>query len=91
MRVSALCLAAVAASASAQNLQPLQYKPLKMGAVVPQGWLQRELQIQGAGLAGHFDEFYEPMQNSQWLGGTSTFEDWVEVSIVSLLVTICEI
>ena len=58
---------------------PLQYKPLKMGTVFPQGWLYNELRLQGNGLSGKFHEFWEPIQSSQWLGGDSTFEDWFEI------------
>ena len=42
---------------------------------VRRGWLQRQLQIQAAGLTGHLDEFWPDVgKNSGWLGGTG--ESW---------------
>ena len=77
----ALLLAAAAAAAAAQQptLTPLKYLPLKTGSVMPTGWLYRELRLQGDGMSGHFQEFWEPVQNTVWLGGNSKTEDWTEV------------
>ncbi len=58
---------------------PYVYQPLKLGQIKPTGWLYNELRLQGDGLAGQFQNFWEPMYNSQWLGGSSTFEDWFEI------------
>lgn len=71
--------AAAAAAVAAQTLQPLAFTPLKLGQVMPAGWMKNELDIQASGLAGYMDEFYEPVNNTQWLGGTSTHEDWTEI------------
>jgi hypothetical protein len=43
--------------AAAQGLLPLQYTPLKLGAIVPSGWLQDQLVIMANGLSGHLDAF----------------------------------
>jgi uncharacterized protein len=65
-------------SAPTFNRQPLRTEalvPLPLGAVRPIGWLQRQLQIQAAGLTGHLDEFWPDVgKNSGWLGGTG--ESW---------------
>ena len=65
-------------SAPTLNRQPLRPEalvPLPLGAVRPNGWLQRQLQIQAAGLTGHLDEFWPDVgKNSGWLGGTG--ESW---------------
>ena len=48
---------------------------LPLGSVRPQGWLQRQLQIQADGLSGHLDETWADVgPNSGWLGGTG--ESW---------------
>ena len=58
---------------------PLAYTPLPFGTLHPEGWLTRELRVQGDGLSGNFAAFYEPVYNSQWLGGSSTHEDYMEI------------
>ncbi len=56
-------------------LQPTAYTPLPLGAVTPEGWLRRQLEIQAAGLTGHLDEFWADVgSNSGWLGGKG--ESW---------------
>ncbi len=56
-------------------LQPNAFNALPLGAIAPQGWLKRQLQIQAAGLTGHLDEFWDDVgPNSGWLGGTG--ESW---------------
>jgi hypothetical protein len=52
-RALLLSLSACAASAAAP-LPPLAWAPLPHGTLAPEGWLARQLQIQGAGMAGHF-------------------------------------
>ena len=45
------------------NRQPLRTEalvPLPLGAVLPRGWLQRQLRIQAEGLTGHLDERGRP-------------------------------
>lgn len=82
----AIALSALPAFAAAQspesgvtrNRAPLQqnaFDPLPLGAVKPAGWLQRQEEIQAAGLTGHLDEFWSDVgPNSGWLGGTG--ESW---------------
>ena len=52
--------------------RPLRLLPL--GAITPQGWLRRQLQIQRDGLTGHLDEFWPDVARSGWIGGDS--EGW---------------
>src|ERR1700757_3722290 len=48
---------------------------LPLGAVRPDGWLKRQMQIQANGLSGHLDETWADVDsNSGWLGGTG--ESW---------------
>ena len=60
------------------NRQPLRTEalvPLPLGAVLPRGWLRRQLRIQAEGLTGHLDEIWPDVgKNSGWLGGTG--ESW---------------
>lgn len=58
----------------AAALLPVAWQALTMGSVQPQGWMQRELGLQIQGMAGNFAKFWEPINNTQWLGGTSTHE-----------------
>jgi hypothetical protein len=38
------------------------------------------MRLQGDGMAGEFFvDYWEPINNTQWVGGTSTQEDWVEI------------
>jgi hypothetical protein len=78
MSLSASLLLLSLISTAAQYL-PLAYSPLPFGSLHPEGWLNRELKVQGDGLSGNFAAFYEPVYNSQWLGGNSTHEDWMEI------------
>jgi len=55
-------------------LADLAFKPLPLGAVRPQGWLERQLRIQAEGLSGHLDEFWPDIAHSQWFGGSA--EGW---------------
>jgi hypothetical protein len=48
MRALAIAAAAAVTAAQQPTLTPLRYVPLKMGSVRPQGWLYRELRLQGA-------------------------------------------
>jgi uncharacterized protein len=81
-RLKTLCLTALIAStasvAQVQNRPPLQpnaFLPLPLGAIKPQGWLERQEKIQARGLTGHLDEFWNDVGgNSGWLGGTG--ESW---------------
>ena len=73
-----LALTAATAVAQPTTLQPLKWLPLNISSVKPEGWLYRELRIQGDGLQSHMDQFYKGVTDSQWTGGTSTYADWVE-------------
>ncbi len=56
-------------------LQPNAFNALPLGAIEPQGWLRRQLQIQANGLTGHLGDFWNDVgPNSGWLGGTG--ESW---------------
>jgi hypothetical protein len=62
----------------AKNRAPLRSRafiPLPLGAVKPEGWLRRQLELQASGLTGHLDEFWNDVgPNSGWLGGSG--ESW---------------
>ncbi len=56
-------------------LAPPAFRPLPLGEIRPEGWLQRQLRVQADGLGGHLDEFWPDVgPNSGWLGGTG--ESW---------------
>ncbi len=70
----AVLLALPCHAANRPPLQPNAFYQLPLGAVKPQGWLRRQLQIQANGLSGHIDEFWPDLQNSGWLGKSG--ESW---------------
>jgi uncharacterized protein len=53
-------------------LNPLQYIPLPLGSIKPQGHLLKMLELQKDGLSGHLDSIYSLVcgPNNGWLGGT---------------------
>ncbi len=56
-------------------LHPGAFAFLPLGAIQPQGWLQRQLRIQASGLSGHLDEVWSDVgPQSAWLGGKG--ESW---------------
>jgi hypothetical protein len=68
-------------NAEAQGAAPLAsglaapaFTPLKLGAIRPAGWLERQLELQIGGLTGHLDEFWPDVAESQWFGGKA--EGW---------------
>ncbi|MGE5361265.1 MAG: beta-L-arabinofuranosidase domain-containing protein [Bacteroidales bacterium] len=65
---------APAAAAATSGLREPAFRPLPLGAIRPQGWLLRQLQIQRDGLSGHLDEFWPDVADSQWFGGKA--EGW---------------
>ena len=69
----------VLAAGARSSLRSLAWSPLPHGTVSPEGWLARQLQIQGNGLSGHFASFWAPVANSTWVGGSNREEDWVEI------------
>jgi hypothetical protein len=56
------------------GLREPAFRPLPLGAIRPQGWLLRQLQLQRDGLTGHLDEFWPDVAESQWFGGKA--EGW---------------
>ena len=78
-RIVASALLGASASLAAFPLKPLAWTPLPHGSVQPESWLWRQLRVQANGLSGAFAHFWEPVQNAQWTGGSSTTEDWVEI------------
>jgi DUF1680 family protein len=60
------------------NRAPLQqgaFMLLPLGAIAPEGWLRRQLEIQARGLTGHLDEIWPDVgPQSGWLGGSG--ESW---------------
>jgi uncharacterized protein len=50
---------------------------LPLGAILPSGWLQKQLQTQANGLGGHLHEFWPDIKDSQWRGGSA--EGWERV------------
>ena len=75
MFLNLLCIV----GALALNLKPLAWSPLPYGSVFPSGWLLRQLQIQSSGLSGNFQNFWAPVANSTWIGGSNKEGDWVEI------------
>lgn len=54
------------------NPEPLvqnTYIKLPLGAIKPEGWLRRQLEIQAEGLTGNLDDFWPDLVNSAWRGG----------------------
>ena len=77
--LSRALIASALSAAGRAALQPLAYAPLPHGTFQPEGWLFRQLRMQADGLSGHFARFWEPVNDTQWVGGKSTTEDWVEI------------
>lgn len=73
---------APAAAHAASPLLPLAWVPLGHGSVQPEGWLRRQLEIQSEGLSGSFPAFWPPVNQSGWVGGADTEEDWCVVAVV---------
>ena len=44
------------------------YRPLRLGSVMPDGWLKKELQKQANGFSGHQPEFCFPFDRKYWSG-----------------------
>lgn len=59
---------------SASGLAEAAFRPLPLGSISPEGWLERQLRLQVEGLSGHLDEFWPDVGQSQWFGGKA--EGW---------------
>ena len=89
MRSVFLCVAALltvsrgspSLRSKTSSLPPYAWAPLPTGAIraEPSSWLQSELEVQADGMAGTLDSYWAPLGDSIWLGGSSTFQDWVEI------------
>lgn len=55
-------------------IQEPAFCPLPLGAIMPAGWLARQLRIQADGLSGHLCDFWPDVKDSQWFGGRA--EGW---------------
>lgn len=55
-------------------LNPTLITSLKLGEVLPTGWLKNQLETQNEGLSGHLDEFWPDIMDSEWIGGKA--EGW---------------
>lgn len=55
----------------------MKYEPLKPGAVKPEGWLRRQLEIQAEGLSGNLYKVWPDIRDSVRIGGTKN--DWERV------------
>jgi hypothetical protein len=55
-------------------LAPVPFTPLPIGAIAPEGWLLKQLQLQKEGLTGHAESLYNSANDlgagNDWLGGT---------------------
>ncbi|KAJ9468493.1 hypothetical protein DIPPA_27539 [Diplonema papillatum] len=70
MRAVLCCGALLALACSAEaGLTARAAQPLPTGSVTPQGWLLRQLVLQGEGLSGHLSLFWNDIMNSTWIGG----------------------
>jgi len=47
-----------------------RYLPFPVGSLRPEGWLRDVLNTQVKGLSGHLPDFWGPVSNSMWMGGT---------------------
>ncbi|MCJ1310121.1 hypothetical protein MMC25_003782 [Agyrium rufum] len=57
------------------TLAPYTFAPLPLGSISPQGWLLDQLELMANGLAGNQYDFYNYVNDSTWLGGTSEYSD----------------
>eukprot|EP01084_Bolivina_argentea_P168989 292962_1 len=52
---------------SSDIIKPYEYASLPVGSILPQGWLQTQLEIQAEGLTGHLLDFWPQVANSSWI------------------------
>jgi hypothetical protein len=60
--------------ASRGRLAEPAFRPLPLGSITAEGWLQRQMRLQAEGLSGHLDVFWPDVAQSQWFGGKA--EGW---------------
>lgn len=53
------------------------YRFAEPGALRPEGWLKKQLEIQAEGLSGHLDQVWPDIRDSAWIGGKA--EGWERV------------
>ena len=63
------------APAAPSKLFAPRFRPLDVGAVVPEGWLLKQLMLQAEGLSGHLAMFWPDVQHSMWLNGANIHGD----------------
>lgn len=51
------------------ELEARAFDPLPLGAVLPRGWLRRQLRVQADGLSGSIDEIWDDLADNAWLDG----------------------
>jgi hypothetical protein len=56
-------------------VEPLTFRPLPLGSIKPEGWLQDQMEIMANGLAGHEADFLSYVNANPWVGGTSDYSD----------------
>lgn len=63
--------------AASLPLEPFQYQDLPLGAVKPtaNSWLMNQLETQANGLHGHLYDFYNYVQQSEWIGGNQDYSN----------------
>ena len=67
MALAAAVAGAVIGAARADGLRPAAMERLAPGAVRPQGWLAKQMEMQREGLTGHAEELYEDIGKSDWI------------------------
>ena len=58
-------------------LNQLIFKQYSVHQLSPEGWLRKQLEIQGKGLSGNLDKVWPDVKNSKWIGGDK--EGWERV------------
>lgn len=56
------------------GLRPKPLSTLNVGDIQPRGWMERQLQYQVMGLAGHLQLFWDDVAHSVWIGKWVGFE-----------------
>jgi len=62
------------------TVAPFLYNELPLGSIKANGWMQNQMEIQGAGLAGNLMEFYSYVNDSSWIGGSSEYSSLNEAA-----------